>query len=43
MLEVELSPIDLGDVREHGGGAVPILIDQPFEIAEQLVFVEVSN
>jgi hypothetical protein len=28
MLEVELSPIDLGDVGEHGGGIAPVFVDQ---------------
>ena len=40
MLEVQLSPIDLGDVREHGRGVAPVFADQSCEVAEQLVLVE---
>jgi hypothetical protein len=39
VLEVELSPIDLSDVREHGGGVASIFVDQLGEVAEQLVLV----
>jgi hypothetical protein len=43
LLEVQLPTIDLGDVREHDGGAAPIFVDQSSEVAEQLVLVEVLN
>ena len=41
MLEVQLPPIDLGDVREHGRGGALVVVDQSCEVAEQSVLVEV--
>jgi hypothetical protein len=41
VLEVELSPIDLGDVGEHDGGVATVLIDQVGEIAEELLLLDV--
>jgi hypothetical protein len=41
LLEVELSPIDLGDVGEHGGGIASVFVDQSCEVSEELVLVEV--
>ena len=40
VLEVQLSPIDLGDVREHGGGVASISVDKFGEVAKQLVLVD---
>jgi hypothetical protein len=41
LLEVELSPIDLGDVREHDRGGASVLVDQSCEVSKELMLVEV--
>jgi hypothetical protein len=41
VLEVELSPIDLGDVGEQDGGVATVLVDQVGEVAEELLFSNV--
>jgi hypothetical protein len=43
LLEVQLPTIDLGDVREHGRGAAPILADESREVTQKLVLVEMLN
>jgi len=39
VLEVQLSPIDLGDVSEYGGGVASIFVDELGEVAKQLLLV----
>jgi hypothetical protein len=41
LLEVQLSPIDLGDVRNHRRCGAPVFVDQSFEVAKEFVLVEV--
>jgi len=43
MLEIQLSPIDLGNIGRHGGHIPTISFDQRGEVAEQPMLVEVTN
>ena len=40
MLEVELSPIDLGNVRHQSRGVLSIFIDEAGEAFKEMVLVE---
>ena len=40
MFEVELSPIDLGDVRDQGRGVLSVLLDESSESLEEAALVE---
>ena len=43
MLEVQLPPIDLGNVRNQGRGVLTILVDEMREVLEELALLETTK
>lgn len=43
MLEVQLPPIDLGHIGQHGRGIAPVSVDQRGEVLQQLILFEVMK